>query len=278
MDILLAKVSRSLKKVLCQNDIEIFQDFREFSFSSIIEYSPTSTLDEDQWFYINLPSTTEIKNPIEVCINANSNDWVQIGPNEYDKIRYLALIDKVTGRTFYQRVPESLLIKKPILNLWGLNDQPNITFNPVILLNTIPDAVFEENTGRLYFKDLSKLTKIFLGIDQLFKEATEVDVSNFVNSNIFSTNSGFEIKKVTAPVRKKITNVLNRFESFTAEQKIEFIANTQKYLGHIPFQNGKFIISGNEDVRDLADALDQRFHETPITKEPRRTQSYQVLS
>ncbi|WP_180031181.1 hypothetical protein [Acinetobacter sp. YH12245] len=142
MDILLAKVSRSLKKVLCQNDIEIFQDFREFSFSSIIEYSPTSTLDEDQWFYINLPSTTEIKNPIEVCINANSNDWVQIGPNEYDKIRYLALIDKVTGRTFYQRVPESLLIKKPILNLWGLNDQPNITFNPVILLNTIPDAVF----------------------------------------------------------------------------------------------------------------------------------------
>lgn len=167
MDILLAKVSRSLKKVLCQNDIEIFQDFREFSFSSIIEYSPTSTLDEDQWFYINLPSTTEIKNPIEVCINANSNDWVQIGPNEYDKIRYLALIDKVTGRTFYQRVPESLLIKKPILNLWGLNDQPNITFNPVILLNTIPDAVFEENTGRLYFKDLSKLTKIFLGIDQL---------------------------------------------------------------------------------------------------------------
>ena len=91
MDILLAKVSKNLKKVLCQNDIEIFQDFREFSFSSIIEYSPTSTLDEDQWFYINLPSTTEIKNPIEVCINANSNDWVQIGPNEYDKIRYLEM-------------------------------------------------------------------------------------------------------------------------------------------------------------------------------------------
>lgn len=277
MDILLAKVSRSLKKVLCQNDIEIFQDFRDFSFPSLIEYSPNSTVDEDQWFYITLCPDTGIKNPIEVCVNSNSNDWIQIVQDEYEKIRYLALIDKVEGRTFYQRVPESLLIKKPRLNLFGLNDQPNITYNPVILLNTVPDAVFEEATRRLYFKDLSKLTKIFLGIDQLFKEATEADVSNFVNSNIFSTITGFEIKKVTAPVRKKISNVQNRFENFTPDQKIEFIANTKKYLAHIPFQEGKFMIQGNEDVRDLADALDQRFHETPITKEPRRTQSYQAL-
>lgn len=277
MDILLAKVSRSLKKVLCANEIEIFQDLRDYSFPSIIEYSPNSSLDEDQWFYITLSPNTEIKNPIDVCVNSNSNDWIQIVPDEYEKIRYLALIDKVIGKVFYQRVPESLLIKKPKLNLFGLNDQPNITHNPIILLNTIPDAVFEEASNRLYFKDLSKLTKIFIGIDQLFKAATEADISNFVNSNIFSTISGFEINRVTTPVRKKITNVINRYDNFTPEQKFQFIATAQKYLSHIPFENGKFVITGNEDVRDLADALDQRFHETPITNEPRRTQSYQSL-
>lgn len=277
MDILLAKVSRSLKKVLCQQVIDIFKPYRDFSFQNGIAYSTTSTLDDDQWFYIDSLADKKIKNPLEICSIANSNDWVQIEPKEYSLIRFLAVIDKVNSRAFYQRIPSSVLIKKPILNLLGLNDQPKITHDPIILLNELPDAVFDEKTGKLYFRDLSKLTKIFIGIDQLFKEATEEDVSNFVNSNIFSTNSNFEIKKVTTPVRKKITNVQSRYESFSPDQKLEFIANAKQYLTHINFQNGKFLITNNEDVRDLADALDQKFHETPITKEPRRTQSYRSL-
>lgn len=277
MDILLAKVSKALKKVLCQQVIDIFKIYRDFNFNNAIAYSPNASLDEDQWFFIDSLPDKKIKNPIEFCLTANSNDWIQVVPEEYSLIRYLAVIDKVKGRVFYQKVPSSLLIKKPLLNFFGLNDQPTITNNPVILLNQIPDAIFEENTGKLFFKDLSKLTKIFLGIDQLFKEATEEEVSRFVHSDIFFTNIDFEIKKVTTPVRKKIKNVQTRYNSFNAEQKIEFVANVTNYLKHLIFQNGKFLITSNEDVRDLADALDQRFHETPITKEPRRTQSYQSL-
>lgn len=277
MDILLGKVGKSIKRVLFQQEISVFTEYRNIDLQHAISYSPNSTLDEDQWFFLDSLPEKNIKNPITTCLDASSNNWVQISADEYTSIRFLTLIDKVNGRAFYQKVPNSMLIKKPRLNWTGLNDQPNISVDPIILINEIPDAIYSEVTDKLYFKDISKLTDIFRGIDQQFKEATEVEVSDFVNSNIFNTASGFDIKKVSTPVRKKINAVQTRFDSFSATEQVQFISNVQQYLSHITFQNGKFIINNNEDVRDLADALDQKFHETPITKEKRRTQSYRSL-
>lgn len=277
MDILLGKVGKSIKKVLYQQEISVFAEYRNLDLQHAISYSPNSSLDDDQWFFLDSLPSKNIKNPITVCLNANSNDWVQISSDEYTSIRFLTLIDKINGRAFYQKVPNSMLIKKPRLNWTGLNDQPSISADPIILINEIPDAIYVESTEKLYFKDISKLTDIFRGIDQQFKEATEVEVSDFVNSNIFNTASGFDIKKVSTPVRKKINAVQAHFDSFSAIEQAQFISNVQQYLSHITFQNGKFIINNNEDVRDLADALDQRFHETPITREKRRTQSYRSL-
>ncbi|TCB52565.1 hypothetical protein E0H80_01585 [Acinetobacter sp. ANC 4779] len=277
MDILLGKVGKSIKKVLYQQEISVFAEYRNLDLQHALSYSPNSSLEEDQWFFLDSLLSKNIKNPITDCLNANSNDWVQISSDEYTSIRFLSLIDKVNGRTFYQKVPNSMLIKKPRLNWTGLNDQPNISVDPIILINEIPDAIYDESVEKLYFRDISKLTDIFRGIDQQFKEATEVEVSNFVNSTIFNTATGFDIKKVSTPVRKKINAVQTRFNSFSAIEQAQFINNVQQYLSHINFQNGKFIINKNEDVRDLADALDQRFHETPITREKRRTQSYRSL-
>lgn len=277
MDILLGKVGRSLKKVLCKAQIDVFTTYRNINLKHAIPYSPNSSLDEDQWFFLDSLPSKKIKNPVTECLTANSNDWVQVSSDEYTSIRFLLLIDKVNGRAFYQKVPNSMLIKKPRLNWTMLNDEPNITTDPIILINEIPDAIFDEALDKVYFRDISKLTDIFRGIDQQFKEATEAEVSNFVNSNIFNTTTGFNIKKVSSPVRKKIYSVQARFASFSANEQAQFISNVQQYLSHIIFQNGKFLITNNEDVRDLADALDQRFHETPITKERRRTQSYRSL-
>lgn len=277
MDILLGKVSKALYKILCSKEIDVFKKYRDVDFSHALPYSPHSTLDDDQWFYIESPSAKKIKNPITECTTANSNDWVQITADKYSSIRFLVLIDKVKGRAFYQKVPDSLLISKPKLGIFGLNDQPTIIYDPIILINEIPDAIYYELLNRVYFRDISKLTNIFLGIDQQFKAATEEEVSDFVNSNIFNTVSGFDIKKVPTAVRKKITLVKQRYDKFKAVEQAQFISNVQQYLPNINFKNGKFIISNSEDVRDLADALDQKFHNTPITNEPRRTQSYRTL-
>lgn len=277
MDILLGKVSRALKKILYSSEIDVFREYRNIDFQHAVPYSPNSSLDEDQWYFLDSLPAKNIKNPINECLTANSNDWVQVTPTEYLSIRFLLLIDKVQGRALYQKVPNSMLINKPRLSLFGLNDQPSITYDPIILINEQPDAIYEESSNKLYFRDISKLTDIFRGIDQQFKAATEDEVSDFVNSNIFNTVTGFDIKKVSTPIRKKISSVQTRFNNFSAIEQAQFIANVQQYLNHINFQNGKFLITGNEDVRDLADALDQKFHETPITKEPRRTQSYRSL-
>lgn len=242
MDILLGKVSRSLKKVLCSTQINLFQDKRNIDLQNAIPYSPQSTLDDDQWFYIQLDDENTFNNPITDCSSTNSNDWIQVVKADYEKIRYIALIDKNVKRAFYQKIPESLLIKKPKLGFFGLNDEPSIITDPIILINDLPDAIYDQPLNRLYFRHLNKLTNIFLGIDQLFREATEQEVSTFVNSDIFSTVTGFDIKKVSIPVRKKIALVQARYAEFTAEQQIEFIANVQEFLPNINFSNGKFHI------------------------------------
>ena len=278
MDILLAKISRTLKKVLFGSNIDVFQSYRSDGLQNALPYSPTSSLDADQWYYLDDLPSKRINNPIENASTPSSNDWIQVDHSEYASIRFLALIDKQNRRVFYQKIPKSMLIKKPFIQCFGLNDEPTIANDPIILLNEIPDAIYEECSGKLYFKHISKLTNIFRGIDQQFKEATEEEVSSFINSNIFSTLTGFDIKKVPSPIRKKVGNVQNHYDSFNDEEKTEFIINVQKYLPHINFHDGKFNITNNEDIRDLADALDQCFHETPITKEARRTQSYRKLA
>lgn len=277
MDILLGKVSRSLKKILCAAQINLFQDKRNLDLQNSIAYSPQSTLDDDQWFHIEFNAENTINNPIPDCSSANSNNWVQVAKVDYQKIRYIALIDKNVKRAFYQKIPESLLIKKPKLGLFGLNDEPSIITDPIILINDLPDAIYDQTLNRLYFRHINKLTNIFLGIDQLFREATEQEVSNFVNSTIFRTDNGFDINKVSIPVRKKIALVQDKYANFTTEQQFEFIANVKEFLPEINFDNSKFHIKNNEDARDLADALDLKFHNTPITNEPRRTQSYRSL-
>lgn len=51
MDILLSKVGKSIKKILYQQEISVFAEYRNLDLQHAISYSHNSSLDDDQWFF-----------------------------------------------------------------------------------------------------------------------------------------------------------------------------------------------------------------------------------
>jgi hypothetical protein len=62
---------------------------------------------------------------------------------------------------------------------------------PIIVLNSNPDAYYNKTTDILYFRDLSKIKPIFNGIENLFREATNSEVQEFLNNDFISLSEGY---------------------------------------------------------------------------------------
>ena len=60
-----------------------------------------------------------------------------------------------------------------------------------IIIASKPDAVYNIHENRLYFKDFFRVTKIFKGLEILYKEATNDEINTFLRPSFCEKRSGF---------------------------------------------------------------------------------------
>ena len=266
MDCLLAKVKdRKNPYRILISDKTVY--VKPGTLSNSIKYEPTNVLDEEQWFFVDKFSKTNYCLKLLNDNSINSVDFVEINKVNPERMDYL--IAYQNGVDFYfQRIFKYTVIRnKKFVHIGDdveIKEEKN-----AIELSDVPDAIYSKNEDRLYFRKLETIAPIFRGIDELYREATEEEVENFLGNKFIKLQDGFSAVQVKKSNRKRIAMAMDTLNKFNKKQKKMIFEYTNDYFPDLKFDGKSFEVSNEEDLKNLLYGIEQRFYTTPVTKEKR---------
>lgn len=232
-------------------------------FSDCIEYTPTHKLDDDEWFFIQSFKSKNFTNEFIDIEVINPADFNQLNAGGFSKAKYICVEED--GLRYFQKLVQSNFIHKKMFNI---NTASFIENGNIITINKIPDAVYNVDDDILLFKDLARIGSLFKNIDSLYREATDTEVSNFLQNDLISIDGANEFK-VGIPNRKRIALAMEKLEEFSDTDKIVIKDYIISYFPNIPHENDKFIISSDVELKHFIYGVEQRFYTTLIGNEHR---------
>lgn len=276
MDHVLVKVKALRKNPYLKlvSDHTLFQTV-SVNVAACVPYNPDHNLDEDSWFKIEQFSQQPF------CIDLlksdfDAKDFNELKKEQFSKIAYLF---SVQGNDFYfQKVTPSLFIKKKTI-VFGEAAEIEEPDNRLVI-NSKPDAVYLEVTDTLIFRNLATISSIFPGIDELYKEATNEEVEEFLDESFIELTNGYGVEKVSKPNRKRVALAMATLDSMPDADKASIFSYIDGYCGEklkLDKETNKFEISTDDDLKLLLYGIEQRFYTTPIGQERRLANSVQTL-
>ena len=227
-----------------------------------INYNPATLIEDEELYQVTNFSETDY------CLNflteeLNTVDLNQITKTDLKKLSFICTIQ--ANLYFFQIINSSFFISKK----WFSIDELTLeTEKPIITINPFADAIYNKDNDTLYFKKLTAAQKIFKGMDQLYKEATEAETDTFLQSDFLEVSDDFPPNLVTIPNRKRIALVNETLNKLTDEEKIAIYDYTNEY-GQVAYDNGRFKIENDEDLKFVLWGIEQRFYTTQIGGEKR---------
>jgi hypothetical protein len=276
MDQVLARVKGKRKKQhfkLISNQA-IF-DAVVINLNSCVSYNPDHNLDEDSWFKIEQFSQQTF------CIDLlkndfDSKDFDNLSKDQFPRIDYLF---SVQGDNFYfQKITPRLFIKRKTL-VFGETAQLEESENRLVV-NATPDAVYFKKSDTLIFRNLATISSIFKGVDELYKEATNDEVEQFLGESFIELSNDYDVNNVSKPNRKRIGLAMATLHAMSADDRtnmLVYIYNYCKKQLDFDQKNQKFEISTDDELKLLLYGIEQRFYTTPFGQEKRLANSVQKM-
>ena len=258
----LGERSGGLTKLLSTTE-EIYPDQ---DLSQCVPYAPTALADENEWFFLDNISAREFSNHVmSLSQPFNSTSLTQLNPDKYDSIKYICAHSP--HQIHFQKVLTSTRLKKKLLSI---SNSPVIENNrKLILINSQPDAIHVPAEDKIYFKDLGRIKSIFGGIESVYREATNEEVTNFLGESFIQATDDYTVDSVKVPNRKRIALAMDRLTNFSASEKSTVIDYIVDYCPEVPYSDGKFTIANEDDLKKVLFGIDERFYTTNIKQEKR---------
>lgn len=228
-----------------------------------VEFIPDHNLDEECWFCINQFSGQDYCIPL-LTRDFTSTSYELLEKNKFSDIEYLCYIEE--NIFFFQKVSPTNLVKKKKIIL-----SETVTFKQEcqeIAVHKIPDAIYIQENDKLYFKNLNSICSIFKGIDMLYREATEEETCNFLDSDFIELDN-FSAENVKKANRKRIALVTELMKHMKRKKKKIIMDSIKDYCPQLVSEEGRFRISSERDLKLLLYGIDQRFYTTPDGEEKR---------
>lgn len=231
-----------------------------------VDYHPETILDEYEWFKLDhFSNTTYIID--EMKQSFNSTNYSAASRVRTEKIEYImAVQDDIY---FFQRIlKHSIMINKRIT----LGDKIRLDQGEKsIVINSLPDAIYDKKYDILYFKKLSMISPIFNGIDQLFREATNEETESFLKNEFIKLENDYGVNKVKKSNRKRIVAAIDTLANFSKEDKEDILSYIHEYYPLLKYEadDKVFTISNEEELKYLLWGIEQRYYTTPVTHEQR---------
>lgn len=227
-----------------------------------IEYDPSTLIENEELYQLSNFSNSDfaldfIKNDLD------SVNHDQIAKEDLKKLSYICSVQG--DLYFFQIINSSIFISKK----WFSIDELTLeTGKPIITINPFADAIYDKQKDILYFKKLTAAQKIFKGMDQLYREATNEETQTFLNSEFLDVSSAYGSDNVTIPNRKRIALVNETLKKLSDDEKQEIYKYTNEY-SQVTYESGKFKIENDDDLKFVLWGIEQRFYTTPIGSEKR---------
>lgn len=227
-----------------------------------VDYNPATLIAEEELYQIVGFSASNF------MLDFLQNDLDSVNHDQITRedLKKLSFICTVQGDLyFFQIINSSFYVSKKWFSIDELTLETN---KPIITINPFADAIYDKQNDVLYFKKLSAAQKIFKGMDQLYREATNEETQTFLESDFLDVDSGFVSTNVSVPNRKRIALVNETLSRFSNEEKQAIYDYTNQY-GQVTYQDGKFKIENDDDLKFVLWGIEQRFYTTPIGGEKR---------
>lgn len=290
MDYLLAKIrGRGAGFSMVLSGETIFDSIPDFS--NARSYDDDYKLHDGEWFVVNDFSTKSY------CIELLKEDfdataYSNLAKQLYKKIAFVISVqENEDGDLIYifQNVTSSLLLsKQKFISFGPINiaidgvantDQASLVNNEnILVLKELPDCYYVKAKDKLYFRNLSCITSIFEGINELYNEATDEEVQTLFDMEMVDLGADFGLNKVKIPNRRKIKEALARYNSFSDERKQKLPTYVSKYCPAL-FDEGtqKFKINSEKELTELLNGMNQRYYTTEIDEEKRLANSVTLV-
>jgi hypothetical protein len=267
MNLIVARLKRKsvqLCKILAhENEILPVPEFNNAK-AFVPHYKP----DEEEWLKIEAFSQTEYADRA-LLEDINTVDMPQLKPAQASDVRFLCIVQG--SYRIYQRVPASNIIRKKFIEISG---QFSIEEDKkIIILNDRPDAIHDVASDVLYFTDFSKLKAFFPKIEELYREATDIEVKEFLENEIVNIFGDFNVDNVSKPNRKRIALLKDKLNVFTPQQIEHLMQDFSNYVTTVVVENGAFRISSDDDLKLAIYCMEERFYTTPVTAKKRLANS-----
>ncbi|WP_163400633.1 hypothetical protein [Flavobacterium fluviatile] len=227
-----------------------------------VDYNPATLIENEELYQLKSFSNSEyILDFLRHELDTVNQD--QISKADLKKLSFICTVQ--ANLYFFQIINSSFFISKKWFSIEELTLE---TEKPIITINPFADAIYDKNSDILYFKKLPAAQKIFKGMDQLYKEATEGETQTFLDNDFLDVNVAFVAKNVTVPNRKRIALVNETLNNLSNDEKLAIYDYTNEYA-QVTFQDGKFKIESDDDLKFVLWGIEQRFYTTNIGGEKR---------
>lgn len=251
-------------------------DIAAINLDACIPYNPDHNLDEDAWFKIKDFSHEGF------CLDLLKQDFDSKDYNDLTKDNFskIAFLFAVQGDDFYfQKITPSLFVKRKTLIFGEVAELEQSQTRLVI--NSLPDAVYFKAADTLIFRNLTTISSIFTGIDELYKEATNEEVEQFLAEPFIELTDDYNLDKVSKPNRKRIGLAMATLEAMSDDDKTNMLDYIDSYCGEqrlkLDRENQKVEISNDDELKILLYGIEQRFYTTPFSHEKRIANSVQPI-
>lgn len=253
------------RKILSINET-IYENINSL-ITDCVDYNPNTQLEGmEQWYKIENFHNKPYYNSELEKIEESSVAYSLLERNEWDVLTYVFFVDE--NYIYFQSIRKSMFIrKKGIIHLG--NNFKYVDKREELTINDRPDAIYNRNTKILYFQKLQSITKIFPGIEILYKEATNEEVRSFLQEEFIALRDGFNADKVKSLNRRRIALVKETLANLPEKKKKQAISYISTYCPELKCDDNTFEIASDKDLKYLLYGLQERFYTTPIGNEKR---------
>ncbi|MFU2019501.1 ATP F0F1 synthase synthase, partial [Avibacterium paragallinarum] len=231
-------------------------------------------LDEDCWFKLDEFSKKKFCLPF-LMEYSDSNSFDLLDKKHFKDLQFFCSIQESSKIFCFQKITPSLFIKKKVKFI-SLGDAAKLEQSEnCITIKEEPDAIYFKEEDTLIFKKLPTISSIFRGIDELYKEATEQETTDFLNHS-FIIAKDFNSSKVGKANRKRIAIAMSTLGNFDEKMKAQLFDYINNYCADkLKFDQKRlaFEISTDDELKVLLYGIDQRFYTTELDGEKRLANS-----